>query len=202
MSFDSTRIRLGEMIAAISALVLFVAMFLDWSTFSGTPRDRFVLTAGGKYPPTGSAWHAYANTSLLVLVLIIAALALPVVTATGQRPGFPLAGAVTILAVLVGAFIVYKLFGHRPGGNTFTQVGVGGYLALVAIIGIIVGAFLTAQEEGWRWEQSAAEGEASATGAAEGGPGGTAGESGASPTEAAGPAEASSERDAPPQEPN
>jgi hypothetical protein len=109
---------------------------------------------------------------------------------------------VTILGVLVGAFVVYKLFGHRPGGNTFTQAGVGGYIGLVAIIGIIVGAFLIAQEDGWGWEQPTAGGEAGATGAAEGGPGGAAAASNAPPAETAGPAEASSEREAPPHEPS
>ena len=154
MSFDYTRIRRGEMIAAISAVVLFIDMFLPWYSFNGDNRTRFLLLAGGhQLPITGTAWHAYSNTSLLLVVLVVVALALAAVTATEQKVNFPLAAATTAFGVLVAVVIIYKLFGHRPGGNTYSQVAFGGYLGLLAILGITAGAFLTAREDGVTWDR-------------------------------------------------
>lgn len=154
MSFDYTRIRRGETIAAISAVVLFLVTFLQWYSFHGDNRTRFLLIAGGhQLPVTGTAWHAYTNTSLLLVVLVVVALALAGVTATQRKVNFPLAASATALGVLVAILIIYKLFIHRPGGNTYSQVAFGGYLGLVAILGITAGAYLTAREDGVTWER-------------------------------------------------
>ncbi len=152
MPFDYTRIRRGEWLAAGGAIALFIVMFLPWYNLKGGARTRYELAASHMPPPlTGNAWSAYSNTSLLLVLLIIVALSLAVVTATQQRVNFPLAIVATLLAVLVLAEIVYKLFGHRPGGNTNTEVAYGAYLGLLAIIIITIGAPLTALEDGMTW---------------------------------------------------
>jgi hypothetical protein len=151
MSFDYTRIRRGEMIAAIGAIALFILMFLPWYSFNGDARTRFLLNAGGKAPLTGNAWHVYSNTSLILIALVLVALALPVLTAMQQRISFPLAAATAGLGLLVAALVADKLFIHRPGGNTYSDVAYGGYLGLVAVLAIILGASLTAREDGVTW---------------------------------------------------
>ncbi len=150
MPFDYTRIRRGEMIAAIGALVLIVVMFLPWYSFKGDNRARYLLGTSGKLPLTGTAWHVYSNTSILFLLLIVVAVALSVLTATGRRVDFPLAGAATALGVLTVLVAIDKLFINLPGGSQFSQSAYGGYLGLLAIIVITVGAALTAREDGWR----------------------------------------------------
>jgi hypothetical protein len=162
MSFDRTRIRRGELIAALSAIALFIVMFLPWYSFHGDNRTRFLLVSGGHpLPITGSAWHSFSNTSLLLIVLIVVALAPAVVMATQQKVNFPLAAAGTALGVLTALLIIYKLFLHRPGGNKYTEVALGGYVGLVAILGITFGAYLTAREDGISWDrQSPAAGNA------------------------------------------
>jgi hypothetical protein len=143
-----TRLRTGELIAAIGAVALFIAMFLPWYDLKGGNRTKFILaTSHHALPPTGSAWDAYATIFILLLALIVAALALPVVTAAEQKIEFPLAASVAAYGVLMVLLIGYKLFAHRPGGNTFTEVAYGGYLGLAAIIAITVGAGLTARED-------------------------------------------------------
>jgi hypothetical protein len=160
-------------------------MFLPWYNFSGGKRLLFLLRAGGHpLPITGTAWHAYSNTSLLLVLLAVVALAMAGVTATQQKINFPLAAAATGLGLLVTVVIIYKLFGHRPGGNKYSEVAIGGYLGLLALIGITVGAFLTAREDGVSWERPpAAETSDSAAGpAASGGdPSGGSAASGGGP---------------------
>jgi hypothetical protein len=152
MSFDYNRIRRGELIAGISAIALIILMFLNWYSFSVDNRTLFLLHLGHRpVPLVGTAWHTYSNTSLLLVLLVVVALALPVVSATQQKINFPLAAAATGLAVVVAIVIIYKLFIHRPGGNNYGEVAVGGYLGLLAILGIVAGTFMTALEDGWTW---------------------------------------------------
>jgi hypothetical protein len=136
-------------IAAFGAAALFVAMFLPWYDLKGGNRTKFILVASHHaLPPTGSAWDAYATIYILLLALVAVALGLAIVTATGQKVDFPLAASAAAYGLVMVLLIGYKLFAHRPGGNTFTEVSYGGYLGLAAIIAITVGAGLAAREEG------------------------------------------------------
>ncbi len=151
MSFDFKRVRTGELIAAAGAVVLFISMFLKWFALGGSKVALYLYLVGGHpHPLTGTAWHAFSNTAILLLLLVVLALAMGGVTATAQRVQFPLAGACAALGVLSAALLLYRLFGHRPGGNTYTTTAFGAYLGLIATIAILVGAVIVAREDGVR----------------------------------------------------
>ncbi len=155
MGLDYTKIRRGELIAAIGAVALLIVTFLDWYTFKGSARLRFLVLSSGKPAPlTGSAWHVFSNTALLLGVLMILALALAVVRATDRRVEFPLAAVTAGLGAITALLMLDKLFVSRPGGNTYTQVAVGGYLGLILIIVITVGAALGARADGTSWRRT------------------------------------------------
>ncbi len=155
MGFDHTKIRQGELIAAIGAVLLLIVTFLDWYTFKGSDRLRFLVLSSGKPAPlTGSAWHVFSNTSLLLAVLMILALALAAVRATDRRVEFPLAAVTAGLGALTVLLVLDKLFVSRPGGNTYTQVAVGGYVGLILLIIITVGAALSARADGSSWRRT------------------------------------------------
>lgn len=155
MGFDYTRIRQGELIAAIGAVALLVVTFLDWYTFKGSDRLRFLLLSSGKPAPlTGSAWHVFSNTSLLLAVLMILALALATLRATDRRVEFPLAAVTAGLGAVTVLLMLDKLFVSRPGGNTYTQVAVGGYVGLILIVVVTVGAAIAARADGTSWRRT------------------------------------------------
>jgi len=155
MAFDRTRIRQGELIAAVGAIALLIVTFLDWYTFKGSPRLHYLVLASGKPAPlTGSAWHVFSNTGLLMAVFMLLAVALAVVRGAQRRVEFPLAGVTAGLGVLLVVLMLDKLFVSRPGGNMYTQTAVGGYLGLVLIIVITVGAGLSARADGMSWRRS------------------------------------------------
>jgi len=155
VAFDRTRIRPGELIAAVGAIALLIVTFLNWYTFRGSNRLRFLVLSSGKPAPlTGNAWHVFSNTSLLLAVFMLLALALAAVRGAQRRVEFPLAGVATGVGVLLVLVMLYKLFVSRPGGNAYTQAAIGGYLGLALIIVITVGAGLSARAEGMSWRRS------------------------------------------------
>jgi hypothetical protein len=148
MSFDYTRVRLGERIAAVSGVALIVVMFLPWFELHGGNKTKFLLAAHHQVPPpTGSAWEAFATIYILLLALAVAALAPAALSAAQRKVEFPVAASVAGFGLLMAAVIFYKLFLHRPGGNKLTDAAFGGYLGLAAIIAITIGAYLTARED-------------------------------------------------------
>lgn len=155
MAFDRTRIRQGELIAAIGAIALLIVSFLDWYTFKGSIRLHYLVLASGRPEPlTGNAWHVFSNTSLLMAVFMLLAVALAGVRATQRRVEFPLAGVTVGLGVLLVVLMIDKLFVSRPGGNKYTQTAIGGYLGLVLIVVITVGGGLSARADGMSWRRS------------------------------------------------
>lgn len=143
------------MIAAVGAIALLVVTFLNWFTFKGSPRLYYLVLASGKPAPlTGSAWHVFSNTSLLMAVFMLLAVALAAVRGAQRRVEFPLAGVAAGLGLLLVVLMLDKLFVSRPGGNMYTQTAIGGYLGLVLIIIITVGAGLSARAEGMSWRRN------------------------------------------------
>lgn len=142
------------MIAALGAITLIIVTFLDWYTFKGSARLRFLLLSSGTPAPlTGNAWHVFSNTSLLLVVFVLLALAVAVLRAVQRQLEFPLAAVTAGVGTLLFLLMIDKLFVSRPGGNKYTQPAIGGYLGLVLILVITVGAYLTAREDGMSWRR-------------------------------------------------
>jgi hypothetical protein len=132
-----SRLRRGEIIATLSAVVLVVLMFaVPWFSFAN---------------PGGGHTQADAWTSLPVLrwpILVTAALGLLLgwLQATRSAPALPVAldvPLVTLAAITTVALLIRVLTGE---GSPL----VGGVLGLVAIAVLTVGAFMSLrQEDGW-----------------------------------------------------
>src|SRR3954451_1481711 len=93
MTFDLGRLRRGEQIAAGAAVLLFILMFFDWYSVS--------VSAGpfGDFSVGGSAWQAFGILDIYLFVVVLAAIALAVLTATERTPALPVTGAVILTAL-------------------------------------------------------------------------------------------------------
>ncbi len=98
---DTSRVSLGEMIAAAGGLVLLVCMFLPWfdGEFVGVP---------GRFPvETMTGWEAFGG---VFDVLIVVLLAIPIGVAVGRAadalPPLPLEQGVIVLAAGTVLFTV------------------------------------------------------------------------------------------------
>jgi hypothetical protein len=138
---DVNRLSQGQMVAAVSAILLFIFSFLPWFSLSG-----LLAEAGGS--KNFNMWEAENPLDIYLLVVILVALFPAVMTLTGGGvEGGGLAGmAASLLGGLGTLLIFYQLFDHNFFDGSFS-VKIGMFLGLIACAGIAVGGYLSMQDE-------------------------------------------------------
>lgn len=143
------RLGRGEAIAAVSGAALIAFMFLGWW---GPPES--IPGINGEVPdtdvPSISAWEGASFNDVIWFVTGAAALALGVLAATQTRPNLPVATSaiVTMLGALSLVLIVVRLIDPPGALGVDLSREIGVWLGLVAIVGIIVGAWTAMHDEG------------------------------------------------------
>lgn len=116
---DTSKIGFGQMVAAVSGLILFVALFLSW--FAGQ-----------------SAWELYNLVDIWLALSALGAIVIVLAPATRADLGVP-TGLSTILGAVALVIILSYLF-------EFSDRGIGLFLALLAALGIAFGGARAASE--------------------------------------------------------
>jgi hypothetical protein len=129
------------MVAAASAILLFIFSFLPWFSLSGV-----LAEAGGSR--NFNMWEAENPLDIFLFIVILVALLPAVMTLIGGgADGGGLAGMATALLGGVGTLLIfYQLFDHNFFDGSFS-VKIGMFLGLLACAGIAVGGFLSMQED-------------------------------------------------------
>lgn len=149
-----SRLRAGERIACISAILLFVFMFFHWFGVKAvnTSNLLFDVRAGGAGK---DAWDALDYTPTVLLITILAALAVAALRVTNslRKDSLPVNAAVAILGLASVALIVYRIidppiFYVEPTVTFEGAVQLPIFLALAATAGIAYGGFRAMREEG------------------------------------------------------
>jgi hypothetical protein len=136
-----SRIRVGEALASLGTIALFVLLFANW--FSGP---------GGV---TGSGWSALGWPVVALLVVVMAvAVVLVVATVTEAKPAIVVdAAAITAaLGVVVLVLVLVRVLITQPDldlglGNTAVSVEPAGYLGLAALAALAAGGWITVADE-------------------------------------------------------
>lgn len=148
---DARRLSWGEWVAGAAGLLMIVSLFLPWYSVGGHN-----LTA----------WQSMAVDD--VILFVAAVLALGSVLAVGMRNLSSFSVAATSLAILpaiVGLILtVYRLISPAPPADAGLEIGA--WLALVAAIGIAVGSWAGATDDGPARRNPEAERRATAAGIA------------------------------------
>lgn len=151
MEFDASRLRSGELIAGVSAVLLFIFMFLSWYGLK-------VNTGGPGRNVSYDAWDAFSVIDLFLLLTVIVALALVVTQAMRRSPAIPVSLSVitTTLAGLSVLLILFRMI--DPPGIVDVPAGLGAhldrtldigiYLGLAASLGILYGGYRSMRVEG------------------------------------------------------
>jgi hypothetical protein len=145
-NFDTTRIRFGEMIAAVAGLVLIISPFLEWYNVSAK-NSAIDFSIGG------SGWDVLSWVPWLITLIGLVAIGLAVAKAAGALPNLPASSGFIIL-VLGGAAVVFTLFRLLvvPDGGAGDIVDVGRsfgiFIAFLAALGVALGGWLSWNEEG------------------------------------------------------
>lgn len=142
---DVDRLSTGEKIAGVSAILLFIFMFLDWFTVSAS--NGFVSVSVG-----GSAWDALDVIPIILMIAILAAVGVALVRLTEAdfEPTISMNAIVSILGIISVLLILYRIISPPDSGFSGVSVdpAVGIFLGLVAAVGITYGGYRAMQEEG------------------------------------------------------
>jgi len=149
---DVDRLSLGEKIAGVSAILLFIFMFFDWYSIDvSVSGGAFVGSASGG----GDAWEAFSYIDLFLLLTVIAAVAAVTIELTDAliEPPVSMSSVVAILGGISVLLIVYRIIdtpsaGSFPGVSVDVSPTVGIFLGLIAAGGIAYGGYRAMQEEG------------------------------------------------------
>jgi hypothetical protein len=135
-----SRIRVGEALAAVGAIGLFVLLFADW--FSGGGESR-------------SGWSSLGWALVALLVVVIAvAVVMVVATVVRAKPAIIVGSAVVTAAVgiITLPIALVRVLITQPDldiglGNTAVGIQTAGYLGLVALVLTAAGAWITLTDE-------------------------------------------------------
>jgi hypothetical protein len=157
---DFSKLRTGEIIAAIGGLVLLVAMFaVDWYEISGFGGliEQFGEAVGVE---TGiKAWdgQGFFGTiaNLVILAAALGAIILAILTATSRNVSLPVAAsAITAgLGIAAVAMVLLRMV-FQPGPNEVVDLRFGIFLALIGAAIVAYGGWRAMQEEGTTFDQA------------------------------------------------
>jgi hypothetical protein len=130
------------MVAAVSAILLFIISFLPWFSVGAAAITVAGTTIGGSV--NRNLWEFENPLAIYLLIVILVALVPAVLTVLGDGADAPLAATATALLGGVGTLLIfYQLFDHGDGAS----IKIGLILGLIATAGIAVGGYLTMQED-------------------------------------------------------
>ena len=135
---DADRLRTGEAIAGISAVVLFIVMFLPWFGFDAevpAGAEEAAEAIGVTIPDTSfNAWESFDFIDLVLLVTIVVAAGMAIATMAAQTTALPVAasGLTAGLGILSTLLVLYRVIDPPEGlGREFwVFIGYGGWDAM------------------------------------------------------------------------
>jgi len=146
------RLNLGEKIAAVSAILLFIFMFFDWFGVEVSGVGGFSGTISGE---GGSAWDALDFIPIVLVIAIVAALVLAGIRLADSpmEPTVPLSAIVAVLGGISVLLVLYRIvfppsFGDFGGVSVDATLDVGIFLGLLASAGIAYGGYAAMREDG------------------------------------------------------
>jgi hypothetical protein len=140
------RLSQGQVIAAVGAVALLVAMFLPWTGVSGPSIPAGIPVPQG-VSTGGTTENVWKDSTLDIYLLITAVVALlPALLAlTDASEEFSFVSAATFLLGVVGTILVIAfLTVDFPDG---ADRKIGAFIGLAAAIAIAIGGFRAMQEE-------------------------------------------------------
>ena len=149
---DLDRLSIGEKIAGVSAVLLFVFMFFDWFT-----AEISVNSAGfvGGASEGGNAWDALEVIPIFLMLAVVAGVGVAIIRLSDAifEPSISVNAVVAVLGAVAAILILYRIV-DPPGGGSIGGVSVdispaiGIFLGLIAAVGIAYGGYRAMQEEG------------------------------------------------------
>lgn len=137
----STRVHVGELISAVSALLLLVLMFaVKWYGVAGVPDPSYARPA---ISGAEDAWTGMAVIRWIILATVIAAVGSVALHASQRTHGTrtDTSRLVAALGTITSLLLVYRVLISLPGGGTVIDQKLGAVLGLACALGIAWGGY-------------------------------------------------------------
>jgi hypothetical protein len=149
------RLRVGEAIYLVAAVLLFVLMFFDWYGVSLEKAPQTLQFIGPGWSG-GDAWQTMEVIPLFLMLAIVVAVGAALLRVRGSdwTPAIPPAAAVCVLGLLAALLILIRIISppelpsQGAGFIWEASVKVPVWLALAAALGIAYGGWRTMADEG------------------------------------------------------
>jgi hypothetical protein len=160
VAVEAHKLSLGEKISAASAVLLFVAMFLDW--FGAKVAGVEGFSGGVEGAGNGvSAWDALDVIPVFLMLAIVLALGVALVRLADadlelsiSLNAFVAAGGALAFLLILYRIVLPPDFGI-PGVAVDTTLKLGIFLGLIAAAGIAYGGWSAMREEGLTFDDAA-----------------------------------------------
>jgi hypothetical protein len=158
MAFDINRLRLGERIAGVCAVLLFIDEFLNWYSVSASNVAKQLgvqLPNGVGGSVTATAWKAFDWVDLLMLLTVIVVLGWVALAAMQRTVAMPVTASTiaTALCAITTVVVLYRII-NQPGPNDLVDVEYGAYLGLVLLLAMTYGGYAAMRDEGATFGQA------------------------------------------------
>jgi hypothetical protein len=142
---DTGRLSQGQMIAAVSAVLLVISLFLAWIGVSLDVPEGIAGVEAVEDSSSASGWESQNTLDLYLFIVALFALAPAVTTMMGNRDSLPFTpAAATFLLGAIGTLLTLYVMLDVPDG---AERKIGLFIALIAVAGVTVGAYLSMQDE-------------------------------------------------------
>jgi len=155
------RLNRGEAIAMVSALVLFVVMFLDWFGYSNGQSGN-LLGELNLFSESSNAWQAMEVIPIVLELTIVVTVGAGLLTLFDSewKPSIPPSAATAVLGGLSFLLIFFRIIdppslGDVGGLPIHTEPRLGIYLGLAAAAGIAGGGYTAMRQRGSSFAQIA-----------------------------------------------
>ncbi len=141
-----TRVHVGELISAGSALLLLVLMFAaKWYGVAGVPDPSYARPA---ISGAEDGWNALAGVRWIMLATVLAAIGSVVLHATQRAHGTKTdtSRVVATLGSITSVLLIYRVLIALPGGGTVIDQKLGAVLGLACALGIAWGGYESIRE--------------------------------------------------------
>jgi hypothetical protein len=134
------------MIAAVSAGLLFIFMFLPWLGFD-VPQGTVLEGVDD----TVNAWQGTQSLDIFLFIVILSAIIPALLAMSGSVAQLPFVGATTTFLLAVLALILLLALIVDPGEafGLSLKIKIGLWLSVLATGGIAVGGYLAMQDEAY-----------------------------------------------------
>jgi hypothetical protein len=150
------RLRSGEAISLVAAILLFILMFFDWWEV-GTGTESGSLVAVNLFDRGQDAWQALEVIPLFLMLAIVVAVGAALLRVLGSdwKPAIPPGAAVFVLGLLAALLILIRMISPPElapsalaGAEFPTSLQLPIFVALVAALGIAYGGWRAMGQEG------------------------------------------------------